>query len=84
MRALVHGDVDAVMRLNPGAPFAVMVLGVFGLQALASLLVFGDTRAIGQGQAGRVLRMLLFAVALLEAAVWGARFFGVLGGPVPV
>jgi hypothetical protein len=82
--ALVHGDLDAVLRMNPLGPVAAVLLGFFALQALASVLRRGDFQAVGEGRLGAIAKRALAAVVVLEIVLWIARFFGAFGGPVPV
>jgi hypothetical protein len=82
--ALVHGDLDGVVRYNPLGPVLAALLGVFGVQALVSVFVRGDFRDAGEGRLGAVLKYGIFVVAGLEIVLWVARFFGLFGGPVPV
>ncbi len=82
--ALLHGDLDQALRFNPFGPVLALFLGVLSLQALASMFVHGDLRGAGEGRLGAVLKYGIFAVAGLEIALWVVRFFGVLGGPVPL
>lgn len=82
--ALVRGDWHDVFRYNPLGPFAALLIGLLSIQALVSVLVHGDFRAAGEGRLGLGLKRGIFVVAGLEVVLWIARFFGVLGGPVPV
>jgi hypothetical protein len=80
----MHGDLHGVFRYNPLGPVAALFIGVLAIQSLVSVLVHGDFRDAGEGRLGRALKRGIFAVAGLEVVLWIARFFGVLGGPVPV
>jgi hypothetical protein len=82
--ALVSGDLHGVLRYNPLGPVVLLILGVLAAESLVSVLVHGDFRDAGEGLVGRVMKRAIVVVAVLEAALWIARFFGVLGGPVPV
>ena len=70
--ALCDGDLGRAFALHPLAPAALVALGI----AVA--------RGLGRS---RPTRPELVAAGLLLVAllgVWGARFAGALGGPVPV
>jgi hypothetical protein len=82
--ALARGDLAGVLRYNPLGPAVAALLAVFGVQALASMLTHGDFRAVGEGRVGAVASRALVLVAALDVVLWAARFFGALGGPVPV
>ncbi len=82
--ALAHGDLHGVFRYNPLGPAVALLLGVLAAQSLSSVFRYGDFRAAGEGRLGSVAKRGLFVVCALEVILWVARFFGVLGGPVPV
>jgi hypothetical protein len=82
--ALLHGDLHGVFEYNPLGPVLALFMGVFGVQALASVVTHGDFRDAGEGRLGAVLKYGIFVVAGLEVVLWIARFFGLFGGPVPV
>lgn len=81
---LLHGDMAGILRTNVVGPVAALLIGLVGLQAIASMLAHGDFRDVGEGRVGFVLKRLLLATAAVEIAVWIARFFGAFGGPVSV
>jgi hypothetical protein len=82
--ALIHGDLHGVLHYNPFGPVMAVLLGVLGVQAFASILTHGDFRGAGEGRVGLMVKRGIFIVIAFELALWIARFFGVLGGPVPV
>lgn len=82
--ALLHGDLHDVLRYNPFGPAMAILMGIFGLQAFASMVKYGDFREAGEGRLGRIVKVVFFAVAALEVGLWVLRFFGLFGGPVPV
>lgn len=82
--ALTRGDIDGVLRHNALGPVMALLVGIFAVQALASLFVHGDARDVGRGRVGRTAKIGIIAVGGLGLALWVARFFGLLGGPVPV
>ena len=82
--ALLQGDLDGVVRYNPLGPVMAVLIGALAAQSLVSVLVHGDLRGAGEGRVGSIVKRAIFAVAALEVVLWIARFFGALGGPVPV
>ncbi|MDB4995314.1 MAG: hypothetical protein JWM74_2746 [Myxococcaceae bacterium] len=84
MRALVHLDFDEVVRFNPIAPIAVLVLALIAARVLFLLVRTGDARDLGEGRVGRTLVRALTITAFVEIALWLLRFTGLFGGPVPV
>ena len=81
---LLHGDMPGILRTNVVGPVAALLVGLVGLQGIASVLAHGDFRDVGEGRLGFVLKRLLLATAVVEIVVWIARFFGAFGGPVSV
>lgn len=84
VRALLVGDLHGVLHYNPLGPIIAVILGGLALSSLRSLLLHGDFRDAGSGRHGRALRIAAYVTAALSVVLWGARFFGFLGGPVPV
>jgi len=84
MLALASGDLHALLRYNPLAPFMSALLLVLVVQALASLLATGTFHRVGDGKAGMLVSRGALLIATLQVVVWIARFGGFLGGPVPV
>lgn len=82
--ALLRGDLHGVLAHNFLGPVAAVLIGLLALDVLRSVLVHGDARAAGQGRLGGAIKLGVFIVAGLEVVVWVVRFFGFLGGPVPV
>lgn len=82
--ALLHGDFDGVLAANPLGPAAAVLMGLFAGQAWLSILRWGDMREAGKGRLGTVAKGALVVVAVLEFALWIARFYGFFGGPVSV
>jgi hypothetical protein len=78
-KALLHGDVDGAIAMNPLAPLVVPLL--LGALAYATYryVVHGRVEADRWG-AGP----LLVAVMVGLVAVWCARWLAFFGGPVPV
>jgi hypothetical protein len=84
MLALASGDLHALVRYNPLAPFMTLLVVVLAGQALASVLATGTFRRVGDGTVGMVVSRGVMVVAALEVLVWLARFGGFLGGAVPI
>lgn len=84
MRALLAGDLHQVLHYNPLGPVIAVILGGLALSTLRSVWLFGDFREAGEGRHGKVLKYAAYGVAAAAVLVWVARFFGFLGGPVPV
>ncbi len=84
VHALLHGDLAGVMRFNPLGPVMAVVLGLMAIDTLVVVLRDGSARRVATTRVGKLLSRALIVVALLEVALWIARFFGAFGGPVPV
>ena len=84
MRALAQLDFENVVRFNPIAPIAVFLLALIGARIVYLLVQTGETRDLGEGRVGRALVRALMITALVEIGLWGLRFAGLFGGPVPV
>jgi hypothetical protein len=82
--ALLDGDLAGVLHYNPVGPIAAFLIGLLALQVLVSVARHGDARDAGAGLFGRSLKRALGALLVIQILVWVARFFGALGGPVPV
>lgn len=81
---LLHGDFDGVLRFNPVGPVMALLIGVLALQGIVSIARYGDLRNVGDGHLGGLIKRGIFLVAAVDVVLWIARFFGALGGPVPV
>jgi hypothetical protein len=82
---LLQGDFAGALSLHPLAPAIAPLLVALGVKA--ALDYVGFTRRTPGPPSPRAARWTnVFAVTLLCAlvGVWGARFFGAFGGPVPV
>lgn len=84
MLALAAGDVRGAMRYNPLAPFTTLLVVLLAVQALASVFSTGTFNRLGAGVIGIVVSRGALLVAILEMAIWLARWAGAFGGPVPV
>lgn len=81
--ALVSGNLDGFLHGNPfGVPMA-MIAGALALDSLRSVFLYGDFKGMDM-RLGKLLMRGVLVVAVLECALWIARFFGAFGGPVPV
>lgn len=82
VRALFHADWHGVL-LNPLAPLVSAAMGVLIVRAIWLEYVDGHTKRLDEAWGALATRaMLVFAVC--ELVIWVARWFGFLGGPVPV
>ncbi len=82
--AVAHGDVHEWLRMNPLGPIVALLLGVVVVLTFWHSFTRGTTSGALDGRVGRAaVRGLLWAFAL-EVLVWGIRWFGLLGRPVPV
>lgn len=82
--ALLHGDVLGAFRWNPLGPVVIGAMFVIAADSLRLVARDGDLRGFPDSRASRVALGALVAASLLQIVVWVARFFGYLGGPVPV
>jgi hypothetical protein len=69
-----------MVHMNPLGPLLAALFGVYALQTI--LGVFRDTPV--SVRASNLVMRAVVVVAALDFVVWIARFFGALGGPVPV
>ncbi len=81
--ALLRGDLVGA-RLNPLAPPLLLLLGAFAARLVFVAARDGHTRRFDEGPLVRRLVVALLVTFGLAVALWGARFFGWFGGPVPV
>jgi hypothetical protein len=82
--ALANGDLAGMLRYNFLAPLMAVLVFALALDVLASIVKTGSVMQVGDGRYSRYLPRAVLVVAVLEIALWGARFAGFLGGPVPV
>ncbi len=83
--ALLHGDVRGAFRLHP-LVFVLTPLFVWSVCAAALGYVRGPHTQSKPKLwfSSRAATLLASALLLATLGVWGVRFFGYLGGPVPV
>ncbi len=81
--ALLRLDGHGVL-LNPFAPVLLALLGAFAARLAFVVARDGHARGFDEAPLVRFLLHVLLLVFGMATALWGARFFGVLGGPVPV
>ena len=81
--ALVSGDWRGVL-LNPVAPLLVTLFGGFAARLVYVAGRDGNTAAFDAHPAVRAMLKAFVGALLVALGVWIARFFGLLGGPVPV
>lgn len=82
--ALLRGDVASALRYNAFGPVMALLIGILALEVVVSLARFGDLRNVAERGVGAVVKYGILVVAGCEIVLWVARFFGALGGPVPV
>jgi hypothetical protein len=83
-RALLSLDVPTALRMNPVAPFMVIVLGVLAARGVWLVGRDGNANELGQGRLGTwLLRGLAWSLGA-QIVVWALRFVGLFGGTVPV
>lgn len=82
--ALLHGDLVAALRYNPLGPVIVVALGVLAIDSIRLVGRDGDLRAFADSTAATWALRAVLAGSVLQVVVWVARFFGFLGGPVPL
>jgi hypothetical protein len=82
--SLLHLDVAQALHFNPAAPLVVLVLGVLAARGIFVMARDGNVQALGEGKLGGWIVRALVLALVLEVVVWGLRFFGLFGGPVPV
>jgi hypothetical protein len=82
-RAILAGDLRGA-AIQPLAPLVFLLLGVLGARSVWFVLWRGDAGGALEGRAGRALVASIVVLALAEVALWGLRWAGMFGGPVPV
>lgn len=81
--ALARGDLHGSL-LNPVAPLLVLLVGGFAVRLVYVAARDGHVRAFDEHPlVGTGLRAFLGALGF-AIVLWGLRFFGLFGGPVPV
>jgi hypothetical protein len=84
LRLLGEGDVGASLRMHPLA-VPVLAAGLFFIAATVwTTLALGSPLHLVRTRLGRVAIGALVVVYSAALVVWGLRWFGLLGGPVPV
>ena len=81
--ALVSGDFSGAL-LNPVAPILVVLLGGFAGRLVYVAARDGNIRAFDQHRVVRAMLRAFVLTMVVALVVWILRFFGLLGGPVPV
>lgn len=80
--ALATGDWQTAFRLHPLVGFVIPVLSWLGANALRSRRTTGSLASRGLGH--RLGNWCGLALAAALVTLWGLRFAGYFGGPVPV
>jgi len=81
--ALLEGDVNGAL-LNPVAPALLVCVGAFASRLVYVAARDGHVRAFDDHPAMRLLLRAFLGTLLVAILIWIVRFFGLLGGPVPV
>jgi hypothetical protein len=82
--ALLHGDVAAAFRWNPLGPVVIGAFAVLALDALRLVARDGDLKRSPHSRPSSWALKVVVVASVLQFVVWVLRFFGYLGGPVPV
>lgn len=82
--ALLHGDLLTALRYNPLGPVVVLALGALAIDSVRLVGRDGDLRAFADSTVATWALRAVLAGSVLQVVVWVARFFGFLGGPVPL
>lgn len=83
-RALASLDFAEALHMNPVAPVVLVALAGLALRAVVLAYRDGSTRRVDEEKIGRALIKVVVWATVVETIVWGARFFGLFGGPCPV
>ncbi|CAN5821481.1 hypothetical protein BH09MYX1_BH09MYX1_39560 [soil metagenome] len=82
--ALLHGDFHSAFHFNPLGPFVIACLGVLAVDSVRLVAKDGDLRDFADSRAATWALGVLLVASILQVVVWMVRFFGYLGGPVPL
>lgn len=83
--ALAHGELRHALQLHP-LVLALAPLFIWAMSSAAFSYVRGPrpARPLRRWLSSRAVTVLASLLMLATLGVWGARFFGYFGGPVPV
>ena len=83
--ALAHGDLRGALRLHP-LVLVIAPIFIWAMVSAALSYVRGPrpSRNLRPWLASRLATVLAFGLLAATLGVWGARFLGYFGGPVPV
>lgn len=81
--ALLRGDLAAAFRIHPGVFIVLPVLGLYMLGQVATY-VNPEWTGLAKLLRNKWLERAIMAMMIVVIILWIARFFGALGGPVPV
>jgi hypothetical protein len=79
-----HGEIAASLRMQPLALPALVVGGLLMASTVWTTLALGSPFVIHKSRFGRVAIACAAVVYTLAFVLWGLRWFGWFGGPVPV
>jgi hypothetical protein len=84
VRLLAEGHIDASLQMNALAVPAFAVWLAFMAGKVWATWTVGTPLAALQARSGRVTLAALVVVYIAATVLWGLRWFGLFGGPVPV
>ena len=83
-RALIALDFRSALRLNPVAPFVMLLIAMVAARGVWLVGRNGNLGHLGTSRLDALLMRGLVVALTLESVAWLLRFFGLFGGPVPV
>ncbi|HSQ65080.1 MAG TPA: DUF2752 domain-containing protein [Polyangiaceae bacterium] len=84
VRALLSLDFGAAFRFNPAAPLVAACIGALALEGLWLVARDGDASRLAMRPPGSWALRALVVAMFAQFVIWGLRFLGLFGGPVPV
>ncbi|MBI3182167.1 MAG: DUF2752 domain-containing protein [Myxococcales bacterium] len=84
LRLLAHGEVAASLSFHPLAIPGLLANAAFVVATVAVTFISGSPFRGWKPMPARVALWAVAVVDLLAFALWGARFAGAFGGPIPI
>lgn len=81
---LSHGDLAGAAALNPLGLVVAIAIGLVAVDAVHAMWRDGDLSRSGTSRTGRLVTRIMLLALAADILVWGLRFLGWFGGPVPV